>query len=99
MAALLGKLRGSNDFVLVDSPPLLPVADSTGLAVFVDGVLLSVRYGSTRREQLQQAGTALERVGARTLGVVLNLVPPRADPVYGYGYGQGDGTAGRHAGR
>jgi receptor protein-tyrosine kinase len=96
MASLIGKLRGSNDFVLVDSSPLLPVADSTGLAVIMDGVLLSVRYGSTRKEQLQQAAATLERVGARTLGVVLNIVPSRAEPVYGYGYGYGHET-GKHA--
>lgn len=87
MADLLGKLRGSNDFVLVDSPPLLPVADSSGLAVHTDGVLLSVRYGSTRRDQLQHASVLLDRVGARTLGVILNMVPPTADPAAAHGYG------------
>lgn len=89
MAELLDKLRGTNDFVLVDSPPLLPVADSSGLAVHTDGVVLSVRYGSTRRDQVQQAAAALERVGARTLGVILNMVPPRADLATAYGYGYG----------
>lgn len=91
MAELLGKLRAMNDFVLVDSPPLLPVADSSGLAVHTDGVVLSVRFGSTRRDQLQQAAAAIEQVGARTLGVILNMVPPRADlaTAYGYGYGYG----------
>jgi receptor protein-tyrosine kinase len=89
MAALLDKLRASNDFVLVDSPPLLPVADSSGLAVHTDGVVLSVRYGSTRRDQLQQAAAAVERVGARTLGVILNMVPPRSDLATAHGYGYG----------
>jgi capsular exopolysaccharide synthesis family protein len=87
MFSLLDKLRAENDFVLVDAPPLLPVADSTGLAVFMDGVLLSVRYGSTRKEQLQQAAATLERVGATTLGVVLNIVPPKAELATAYGYG------------
>jgi Mrp family chromosome partitioning ATPase len=85
MFALLGKLRVENDFVLVDAPPLLPVADSTGLAVYMDGVLLSVRYGSTRKEQLQQAAMTLERVGAKTLGVILNIVPPKAELATAYG--------------
>ena len=89
MFALLDKLRASNDFVLVDAPPLLPVADSTGLAVYMDGVLLSVRYGSTRKEQVLQAAALLEGVGAKTLGVILNMVPPRAQHAYGYGYGYG----------
>ena len=88
MFKLVDDLRGTSDFVLIDAPPLLPVADASGLAVIVDGVVLSVRYGSTRKEQLQQARATLDQVGARTLGVVLNFVPPKADisSAYGYGY-------------
>ncbi len=95
MLSLLEELRGKNDFVLVDAPPLLPVADSTGLAVYMDGVLLSLRYGSTRREQLQQAAARLEGVGAKTLGVILNIVPPKVEQAvaYGYGYGYSYATA------
>ncbi|WP_409331716.1 polysaccharide biosynthesis tyrosine autokinase [Trujillonella humicola] len=87
MQALIEKLKEENDFVLVDAPPLLPVADSTGLAVGMDGVLLSVRYGSTRKEQVEAAAGALNRVGARTLGVILNIVTPKADAAVGRGYG------------
>lgn len=87
MAELLAKLRGTNDFVLIDAPPLLPVADSSGLAVHTDGVLLSVRYGATTRDQLQEAAATLERVGAKTLGVILNIVPPKAEMASAYGYG------------
>jgi capsular exopolysaccharide synthesis family protein len=89
MFSLVDKLRAENDYVLVDAPPLLPVADSSGLAVIMDGVLLSVRYGSTTRDQLRQAATTLERVGAKTLGVILNIVPPKAALASGYGYGYG----------
>jgi Mrp family chromosome partitioning ATPase len=89
MAELLGKLRASNDFVLIDSPPMLPVSDSTGLAVLVDGVLLSVRYGVTRKDQLQQAASTLQRVGARTLGIILNIVPPKAEIATALGHGYG----------
>ena len=62
----------------------------------VDGVLLSVRYGSTRKDQLREAAATLERVGATTLGVVLNIVPPKAEVATAYGYryeyGYGDGN-------
>lgn len=92
MGAVLDKLRAENDFVLVDAPPLLPVADSTGLAVHMDGVVLSVRYGSTRKDQLRQAAAALQHVGATTLGVVLNIVPPKAEQAFGYGYAYGYDT-------
>jgi receptor protein-tyrosine kinase len=92
MFALIDELRGKSEYVLIDAPPLLPVADSTGLAVMVDGVLLSVRYGKSRKDQLQQAAATLERVGARTLGLILNIVPPKAGitAAYGYGYTYGE---------
>jgi receptor protein-tyrosine kinase len=87
MRALVEKLRGQYDFVLIDVPPLLPVADASGLAAYMDGVLLSVRHGSTRKEQLQQAAATVKRVGGTTLGVVLNIVPPKAGEAAAYGYG------------
>jgi Mrp family chromosome partitioning ATPase len=97
MAALIEELKAVNDYVIVDSPPLLPVADSTALATYVDGVLLSVHLGSTRKEQVAQAAATLARVGATTLGVILNLVPPSAEVAdaygYGYGYSYYDGEA------
>lgn len=99
MATLLRKLAETNEFVLVDAPPLLPVADSSGLAASTDGVLLSVRYGSTRKDQVEQAAASVARVGAKVLGVVLNIVPPRAEiaSAYGYGYEYGyDKTRSRH---
>lgn len=88
MATLIEKLRPANDFILVDAPPLLPVADSSALAPLMDGVLLSVRYGKTHKDVLRQAAVTLERVQARTLGLIMNIVPPRTElaSVYGYGY-------------
>jgi capsular exopolysaccharide synthesis family protein len=93
MAVLLDKLRGDNDYVLVDAAPLLPVADSRGLAAHVDGVLLSVRHGSTTRDQLAEAAGALDSVGATTLGVVLNMVPQQGDLAAAHGYGLDYGYA------
>ncbi len=91
MSALLEKLRSRSDYVLLDAAPLLPVADSAGLAVHTDGALLAVRYGRTRADQLGQAAATVARVGSKTLGVVLNFMPPKADvaAAYGYGYGYG----------
>lgn len=87
MADLIEELRKKNDYVLIDAPPLLPVADATGLAVMADGVLLSIRFGKSRKEQLRQAAETLDRVGARTLGSILNIVPPKAEAAGAYGYG------------
>ncbi len=87
MGVLLEKLRSDNDYVLVDAAPLLPVADARGLATLVDGVLLSVRHGRTTGDQLTEAAAALDTVGARTLGVVLNMVPLSGDLAAAHAYG------------
>ncbi|TYP87187.1 polysaccharide biosynthesis tyrosine autokinase [Blastococcus xanthinilyticus] len=93
LRTLVDRLRAANDFVIVDTPPLLLVADGAAVAPAMDGVLLSVRTGRTRRDELEQAVALLRRVGARTLGVVLNLAPGSALPGRGYGY-QGDEPTG-----
>jgi receptor protein-tyrosine kinase len=87
MQSLIEKLRGEYDYVLVDAPPVLLAADASGMAVHMDGVLLSVRYGLTRPEQLRQTAQVLERVRAKTLGVIFNIVPPKSDVAAGRGYG------------
>ncbi len=79
LSKVLDELRGKNDFVLVDVPAVLPVADATRMALMTDGVLLSIRYGHSRKDQLEQAATTLERSGATLLGVILNIVPANAD--------------------
>lgn len=87
MAVLLEKLRRDNDYVLVDAAPLLPVADSRGLAAHVDGVLLSVKHGGTTKDQLGETAAALDGVGATTLGVVLNMVPLQGDLAAAHAFG------------
>jgi capsular exopolysaccharide synthesis family protein len=84
MRAVVEKLRADNDVVLIQGPPLLPVADSSSLAVHCDAALLSVRYGRTRKDQLRQAVGTLMRVGVTSIGVVLNLVPPKAELACAY---------------
>lgn len=89
MGTLLDELRAKNDFVLIDAPPVLPVADTSALAVVADGVLLSVRYGKTRKDLVQQSLHILNGVGAKVFGIVLNFVPQKAAAVgYGYSYGE-----------
>ncbi|MGY1735329.1 polysaccharide biosynthesis tyrosine autokinase [Geodermatophilus sp. SYSU D00684] len=75
MAALLAGLRDSQDVVVVDAPPLLPVVDGAVLSARADVCLLVARYGRTRREHLAEAAAAVARVRVPSLGVVLNRVP------------------------
>ncbi|MGN6252677.1 MAG: polysaccharide biosynthesis tyrosine autokinase [Marmoricola sp.] len=88
---LLDLLGGMYDAVVIDAPPLLPVADAAILTTDVDGAIVVVRHGRTTREQLRQSIARIEQVGGRTFGVVVNMTPRRGrsygygDP-YGYGY-------------
>jgi non-specific protein-tyrosine kinase len=75
MQKLLHELAQQVDVVLIDSPPVLPVADATALAQAVDGVLLVLEAGHTRREAARHAVESLRQVGANLVGVVLNAVP------------------------
>jgi len=72
MDTLIEALRGSYDVVLIDSPPVLPVADGRLIAAKCDGVVLVVHSVKSKRGQVKKAKAHLERVNARILGVVLN---------------------------
>lgn len=71
LADLLAALREQSEIVLLDAPPLGAVADTPVLATKVDGVVLVIRAGVTRRAHAVEARELLERVGARLLGVAL----------------------------
>ncbi|SDC39042.1 capsular exopolysaccharide family [Geodermatophilus telluris] len=90
MSQVLAQLRTRSDVVLVDGPPLLPVADAVGLASRVDGVVICARFGKTPREALESSREVLDRVGASVLGAVLTMVPPRARTTGAYAYGYSD---------
>ena len=91
MRDLMSVVRADYDVVIVDAPPILPVADAAVLLTEVDGALLLTRYGSTSREQLRQAVTRISAVGGRLFGTVLNRTPRKALGGYGYTYGYGYG--------
>ena len=81
---LLGLLTQHVDVVVIDSPPVLPVTDAAVLAQNVDGVLLVVDAGETRRGIAQHAVESLRQVGANVIGAVLNRVPTGKRGYYHY---------------
>jgi len=72
MAELLQVLRAETDLVIIDSAPVMPVADTMGLVAHADAVLVVVRVGSTQRSALTATVTRLQSVDARVVGVVAN---------------------------
>jgi capsular exopolysaccharide synthesis family protein len=82
MKLILAELAQRFEVVLIDSPPVLPVADAMILSGYADGVVLVVSAGQTRRAELRRTREKLGRAGARVVGAVLNKATQQAE--YGY---------------
>jgi capsular exopolysaccharide synthesis family protein len=70
LGELMDQLAGWFDWVIIDSPPVLPLADTSVWARVADGILLVVREGRTEKRQLKRGLAALDQ--SRLLGVVVN---------------------------
>jgi non-specific protein-tyrosine kinase len=86
MRDLIESLQQHADIVIFDSPPVMAVADTTILAVRLDGALLVVDSGKTRRTIAQRSKETLASVGARLVGVALNRMPARDGYYYSHYY-------------
>jgi len=75
MTEIIGVLKARANYVLFDAPPVLAATDAALLGSKLDGVLLVVRAGHTRREQTARARQALDRVHVRIVGAVLSNAP------------------------
>jgi len=84
MRTLLGEAVAGYDFVILDSPPLLDVADSRILAALVEGILMVVKGGATPRELVRRAGAEARDAGGNVIGIVLNQINPLASDYYYY---------------
>ncbi len=71
MRAILDRLKAEADLVILDGPPLQVVTDSVILSSFVDGTLLVIAAGRSRRDAVRVSGDLLARAHARVLGAVL----------------------------
>lgn len=75
MEQVIAALKACADIVLFDAPPVVAVTDAVVLGAKVDGVLLVVSAGRTRRDHIQRAKELLERVHVRIVGAVLSDAP------------------------
>jgi capsular exopolysaccharide synthesis family protein len=74
MRALLRTCRERYDFVVVDTPPVLPVTDAVVIGRRSDGVVLVVKGSDTPRELVRRAHDRLVQTGIRCLGTIVNNV-------------------------
>jgi capsular exopolysaccharide synthesis family protein len=91
MGALIRSAREQYDFIILDSAPMLALADSRILATQVSGVLLVVKNATIPREQVKQALSGMRSVGANVIGVALNRVDLDTRGYYSY---NSDGLSG-----
>jgi capsular exopolysaccharide synthesis family protein len=92
---LITSLEDEHDFVIVDTPPVLPIADARVVASAVDATLLVVAAERSKVKEVQLATDLLRQVDAHLVGVVLNQVPTtRGRNHYGYSYGSYGATSG-----
>ncbi|MDX1992852.1 MAG: CpsD/CapB family tyrosine-protein kinase [bacterium] len=72
---IIGLLKARAHYILFDCPPVLAATDAALLGHKVDGVLLVVQAGNTRRDDALRARQALERVHVRIIGAALTNAP------------------------
>jgi len=87
---MLKQVRESFEWIILDSPPVNPLADAQCIAHLSDAILLVVRWGTTPRSALEQAVAVLDE--SHLLGIVLNTFDDPQDPYY-YSYYDKSGAA------
>jgi capsular exopolysaccharide synthesis family protein len=92
--SVLEQMRKKYDFIVCDSPPVLPVADTAALVRMADGIILIVRAGRTPRPAVSRVLEGIDK--SKLVGFVLNAVVGRAVDPYYYPY-HGEGGGGQQA--
>jgi len=90
-AIALERWREDYDVIIMDSPPVLAVADAQILASRADGTILIVRAEKTQRSEVAEAVYRLDASGGTLWGTIF-IAPPRRRHSYAYGYGYGYGA-------
>src|SRR5947209_20344836 len=91
LAELVGQLAVWFDWIVIDSPPVLPLADTSVWSRLADGILLVAREGTTRKRELQRGLDTLDH--SKLLGLVLNSSDSTDQSNYYQRYGPTQSTA------
>ena len=98
MTAFLEEMKKHFDYIVLDTPPLQAVTDAQILSTKVDGTLIVVRAGVTKKEAVHNAISIINKVNGNIIGTVLNGADNSKDKYYYY-YGDEDSRTGRRAKR
>ncbi len=86
MKNLIEEFKNRFELVIIDSPPIMAVADASVLSILADGTIMVVGYGNSSRDLVAKAKGQLQMVKANILGVVLNKIPMNGQGYYQYNY-------------
>lgn len=86
IGAALSLWRQNYDIVLIDSAPLLALADGLVVGVHADGVLMVTEFGKTSAQSVKGALRRADRAGLKILGFVINKAERQREEGYGYEY-------------
>jgi capsular exopolysaccharide synthesis family protein len=95
LAELIGQLRETYDFVLIDTTPVIAVADALLVSKIIDGFIVVCAQHSTVKTEFKEAIEVLKRANANIIGAVMTMVTEddaHGEGKYGYGYGYGYGS-------
>ena len=98
MTAFLEEMKKHFDYIDLDTPPLEAVADAQILSTKVDGSLIVVRAGVTKKDAVHNAVSIINKVNGNIIGTVLNAADNSKDKYYYY-YGDEEGRTGRRTKR
>ena len=87
---LLEELQQTYDKIIIDSPPVMPVADARVISAQTDATIMVLRADRSTRRTSLAARDELWRVRAQRIGIVVNAVPERKQSNYSSGYGYGN---------
>lgn len=106
MKNLIQSVRLDYEYIIIDLPPLLPIADARGAAHLIDSFIFVAKWGQTTIDDVKNALATSSILSERLLGAVLNKVVTktmdrfegygRRSSSYYYGYKADDSDAGRH---
>jgi receptor protein-tyrosine kinase/non-specific protein-tyrosine kinase len=86
MTDVILELEHMSDYLLIDTPPVLPVSDALTLAPSVDAVILAAKLHFTTRDEIAAVRETLQRAGVRVIGVVAGGVKTGRGYHYKRGY-------------
>lgn len=85
MTAFIKEMKKEFKYIILDTPPLQAVTDAQVLSTKVDGVLLIIRAGSTKRDAVLNSVDLIKKVRGKVIGTVLNGVDNKKNSYYYYG--------------